>query len=141
MLCERCGKREATVNVVCVINDTRVSKWLCESCAKEFAAEGVMAGQKGENARNILEEFFKPLRRLAEKNYHAEQNQKDHFYTDLAEKILSFLYRSGRKDSDCRAPDGCPAPAGGNRYRTYFVGDAAGTGEPGSTSAAAVRRG
>ena len=88
MLCERCGKREATVNVVCVINDTRVSKWLCESCAKEFAAEGVMAGQKGENARNILEEFFKPLRRLAEKNYHAEQNQKDHFYTDLAEKIL-----------------------------------------------------
>ncbi|MBQ6743490.1 MAG: ATP-dependent Clp protease ATP-binding subunit [Acidaminococcaceae bacterium] len=47
-----------------------------------------MAGQKGENARNILEEFFKPLRRLAEKNYHAEQNQKDHFYTDLAEKIL-----------------------------------------------------
>ncbi len=88
MLCERCGKREATVNVVCVINDTRVSKWLCESCAKEFAAEGVMAGQKGENARNILEELFKPLRRLAEKNYHAEQNQKDHFYTDLAEKIL-----------------------------------------------------
>ena len=79
MLCERCGKREATVNVVCVINDTRVSKWLCESCAKEFAAEGVMAGQKGENARNILEEFFKPLRRLAEKNYYAEQNQKDHF--------------------------------------------------------------
>ena len=57
MLCD-------TVNVVCVINDTRVSKWLCESCAKEFAAEGVMAGQKGENARNILEEFFKPLRRL-----------------------------------------------------------------------------
>ena len=88
MLCERCGKREATVNVVCVINDTRVSKWLCESCAKEFAAEGVMAGQKGENARNILVEFFKPLRRLAEKNYYAEQNQKDHFYTDLAEKIL-----------------------------------------------------
>ena len=94
MLCERCGKREATVNVVCVINDTRVSKWLCESCAKEFAAEGVMAGQKGENARNILEEFFKPLRRLAEKNYHAEQNQKDHFYTDLAEKILVAARRT-----------------------------------------------
>ena len=94
MLCERCGKREATVNVVCVINDTRVSKWLCESCAKEFAAEGVMAGQKGENARNILEEFFKPLRRLAEKNYYAEQNQKDHFYTDLAEKILVAARRT-----------------------------------------------
>ena len=94
MLCERCGKREATVNVVCVINDTRVSKWLCESCAKEFAAEGVMAGQKGENARNILEEFFKPLRRLAEKNYYAEQNQKDHFYTDLAEKILAAARRT-----------------------------------------------
>ena len=94
MLCERCGKREATVNVVCVINDTRVSKWLCESCAKEFAAEGVMAGQKGENARNILEEFFKPLRRLAEKNYHEEQNQKDHFYTDLAEKILVAARRT-----------------------------------------------
>ena len=89
MLCERCGKREATVNVVCVVNDTRVSKWLCESCAKEFAAEGMLAGQKGESARNILEEIFKPLRRLAEKNYYEENSQKDHFYTELAEKILA----------------------------------------------------
>ena len=94
MLCERCGKREATVNVVCVVNDTRVSKWLCESCAKEFAAEGVLAGQKGESARNILEEIFKPLRRLAEKNYYEENSQKDHFYTDLAEKILAAARRT-----------------------------------------------
>ena len=94
MLCERCGKREATVNVVCVVNDTRVSKWLCESCAKEFAAEGVLAGQKGESARNILEEIFKPLRRLAEKNYYEESSQKDHFYTDLAEKILAAARRT-----------------------------------------------
>ena len=62
MLCERCGKREATVNVVCVVNNTRVSKWLCETCAKEFATEGVLSGQNGEGARNILEEIFKPLR-------------------------------------------------------------------------------
>ena len=94
MLCERCGKREATVNVVCVVNDTRVSKWLCESCAKEFAAEGVLAGQKGESARNILEEIFKPLRRLAEKNYYEESSQKDHFYTDLAERILATARRT-----------------------------------------------
>ena len=58
MLCERCGKREATVNVVCVVNNTRVSKWLCEACAKEFATEGVLSGQNGEGARNILEEIF-----------------------------------------------------------------------------------
>ena len=44
MLCERCEKREATVNVVCVVNNKRVSKWLCDTCAKEFATEGVMAG-------------------------------------------------------------------------------------------------
>ncbi|MBQ9573274.1 MAG: AAA family ATPase [Acidaminococcaceae bacterium] len=94
MLCERCGKREATVNVVCVVNDTRVSKWLCESCAKEFATEGVLAGQKGESARNILEEIFKPLRRLAEKNYYEESSQKDHFYTDLAERILATARRT-----------------------------------------------
>ena len=94
MLCERCGKREATVNVVCVVNDTRVSKWLCESCAKEFAAEGMLAGQKEEGARNILEEIFKPLRRLAEKNYYEESSQKDHFYTDLAEKILAAARRT-----------------------------------------------
>ena len=117
MLCERCGKREATVNVVCVINDTRVSKWLCESCAKEFAAEGVMAGQKG-----AAQASGKELSRRTEPEG-------------------SFLYRSGRKDSGCRAPDSCPAPAERNWYRTYFVGDAAGTGEPGSTSVAAVRRG
>ena len=94
MLCERCGKREATVNVVCVVNDKRVSKWLCESCAKEFAAEGVLAGQKTEGARNILEELFKPLRRLAEQNYMEDNNQKDHFYTDLAEKILANARRT-----------------------------------------------
>ena len=94
MLCERCGKREATVNVVCVVNDTRVSKWLCESCAKEFAAEGILPGQKGESARNILEEIFKPLRRLAEKNYYEESSQKDHFYTDLAERILATARRT-----------------------------------------------
>ena len=94
MLCERCGKREATVNVVCVINNTRVSKWLCESCAKEFAAEGVLAGQKGEGARNILEEIFKPLRRLAERDYYEDSRQKEHFYTDLAEKILAAARRT-----------------------------------------------
>ena len=95
MLCERCGKREATVNVVCVINDTRVSKWLCESCAKEFATEGVLAGQKGENARVILEELFKPLRKLAEKNYYEEAiGQKDHFYTEPAERILATARRT-----------------------------------------------
>ena len=73
MLCERCGKREATVNVVCVVNNTRVSKWLCETCAKEFATEGVLSGQNGEGARNILEEIFKPLRKLAEQNYYEDR--------------------------------------------------------------------
>ena len=93
MLCERCGKREATVNVVCVVNDKRVSKWLCESCAREFAAEGVLAGQGGKETRNILEEIFKPLRKLAERNYEEEYGQKNHFYTDAAEKILATARR------------------------------------------------
>ena len=98
MLCERCGKREATVNVVCVVNNTRVSKWLCESCAKEFATEGVLSGQNGEGARNILEEIFKPLRKLAEKNYYEEAvGQKDHFYTGLAERILATARRTANQ--------------------------------------------
>ncbi|MBO5993861.1 MAG: hypothetical protein J6P76_07045, partial [Acidaminococcaceae bacterium] len=94
MLCERCGKREATVNVVCVVNNKRVSKWLCETCAKEFAAEGFLTGQNGEGARNILEEIFKPLRRLAERDSEEENGQKDHFYTDAAERILASARRT-----------------------------------------------
>lgn len=94
MLCERCEKREATVNVVCVVNNKRVSKWLCDTCAKEFATEGVMAGQGGEGARNFLEELFKPLRRMAEQNRGSDNNLTDHFYTDAAEKILSVARRT-----------------------------------------------
>ena len=128
MLCERCGKREATVNVVCVVNDKRVSKWLCESCAREFAAEGVLAGQGGKETRNILEEIFRPLRRLAERNYEDDGSQKNNFYTDLAEKILATARRTAtqRQQED---------------IGTYPVGDAAGAGQPGSVSAAALRRG
>lgn len=94
MLCERCEKREATVNVVCVVNNKRVSKWLCDTCAKEFATEGVMAGQGGEGARSFLEELFKPLRRMAEQNRGSDNNLTDHFYTDAAEKILSVARRT-----------------------------------------------
>ena len=98
MLCERCGKREATVNVVCVVNNTRVSKWLCETCAKEFATEGVLSGQNREGARSFLEEIFKPLRKLAEKNYYEEAaGQKDHFYTELAERILATARRTANQ--------------------------------------------
>ena len=98
MLCERCGKREATVNVVCVVNNTRVSKWLCETCAKEFATEEVLSGQNGEGARNILEEIFKPLRKLAEQNYYEEAvGQKNHFYTELAERILATARRTANQ--------------------------------------------
>ena len=61
MLCERCGKREATVNVVCVVNNTRVSKWLCESCAKEFATEGVLSGQNSFRRKLFGTGFAKPF--------------------------------------------------------------------------------
>lgn len=97
MLCERCGKREATVNVICVVNNTKVSKWLCESCAKEFAAEGILSGQQGGGARNILEEIFKPLRRLAEHSYEETYGQKDHFYTDMGERILATARRTAAR--------------------------------------------
>ena len=97
MLCERCGKREATVNVICVVNNTKVSKWLCESCAKEFAAEGILSGQQDGGARNILEEIFKPLRRLAEHSYEETYGQKDHFYTDMGERILATARRTAAR--------------------------------------------
>jgi len=97
MLCERCGEKEATVNVVCVVNNTRVSKWLCDSCAKEFATEGFLSGKNGEGTRNILEEIFKPLRRLAEKNTEGVFDQKNHFYTDITESILSAARRTAAR--------------------------------------------
>ena len=30
MLCQKCGKKEAVVHVVCMVNNKQIDKWLCE---------------------------------------------------------------------------------------------------------------
>ena len=42
MLCERCHKREATMHVVCVVNNKQIDKWLCAQCARELAPDNVI---------------------------------------------------------------------------------------------------
>lgn len=45
MLCERCGKRPASVHVTKIVNNVKSEKYLCQQCAKEEGDLGFMMGQ------------------------------------------------------------------------------------------------
>jgi ATP-dependent Clp protease ATP-binding subunit ClpC len=97
MLCERCGEREATVNVVAVVNNKKVSKWLCNECAKEFAAEGIRAGKEdAETARNFLEELFGTM---AARNS-ADENGQEQGRTTPLNRILLDASRLAQRRGD-----------------------------------------
>lgn len=97
MLCEQCGKREATVNVVCVVNDKKINKWLCSQCAKEFASKGLLQDRSGgglsEGTRNLLEEIFAPLRGLALDGGGDREEREAREYTEEARRILRAARR------------------------------------------------
>jgi ATP-dependent Clp protease ATP-binding subunit ClpC len=97
VLCERCGEREATVNVVAVVNNKKVSKWLCNECAKEFAAEGIRAGKEdAETARNFLEELFGTM---AARNS-ADENGQEQGRTTPLNRILLDASRLAQRRGD-----------------------------------------
>ena len=45
MLCQKCGKKEAVVHVVCMVNNKQIDKWLCADCAEKLMPSAVSGGQ------------------------------------------------------------------------------------------------
>ena len=60
MLCERCHKREATMHVVCVVNNKQIDKWLCAQCAQELAPDNVI-DVNSDSMKAFLEDLIKPF--------------------------------------------------------------------------------
>ena len=60
MLCERCHKREATMHVVCVVNNKQIDKWLCAQCAQELAPDNVI-DVNSDSMKEFLEDLLKPF--------------------------------------------------------------------------------
>ncbi len=84
MLCENCGKKEAIMHVVCLINDKQVDKWLCADCAKQFLPFG--GGDMPltpESAKKFFEDF------LQKQAVPVEDNTQEGF-SRRASKILEI---------------------------------------------------
>ncbi|WP_244834324.1 UvrB/UvrC motif-containing protein [Clostridium sp. BJN0001] len=61
MLCEKCKKREARINIVKIVNGKKQETWLCEECAKEIygipSLDAMISGE-GSPLSNILTGFI-----------------------------------------------------------------------------------
>lgn len=57
MLCQKCGKKEAVVHVVCMVNNKQIDKWLCADCAEKLMPYAVSGG-RAVDPRNLLETLF-----------------------------------------------------------------------------------
>jgi len=93
MLCQQCHEKQAVVHVVCLAGkDTKIDKWLCEDCAKEYipmgALDGVddLKGMQGLNGisgmmaingeeglpsalKNIFDEIFHPKKKITKDGF------------------------------------------------------------------------
>lgn len=58
MLCQKCGKKEAVVHVVCMVNNKQIDKWLCADCAEKLMPYAVSGGGRAVDSRNLLETLF-----------------------------------------------------------------------------------
>ena len=58
MLCQKCGKKEAVVHVVCMVNNKQIDKWLCADCAEKLMPYAVSGGGRDVDPRNLLETLF-----------------------------------------------------------------------------------
>lgn len=58
MLCQKCGKKEAVVHVVCMVNNKQIDKWLCADCAEKLMPYAVNGGGRAVDPRNLLETLF-----------------------------------------------------------------------------------
>ncbi len=58
MLCQRCGKKEAVVHVVCMVNNKQIDKWLCADCAEKLMPYAVGVGGRAVDPRSLLETLF-----------------------------------------------------------------------------------
>ena len=61
MLCENCGKREATMHVMCVVQNKKIDKWLCSECARKFTPESILNNPDSDSMRSFIEDILKPF--------------------------------------------------------------------------------
>lgn len=58
MLCQKCGKKEAVVHVVCMVNNKQIDKWLCADCAEKLMPYAISGGGRAVDPRSLLENLF-----------------------------------------------------------------------------------
>lgn len=58
MLCQKCGKKEAVVHVVCMVNNKQIDKWLCADCAEKLMPYAIGSGGRAIDPRGLLETLF-----------------------------------------------------------------------------------
>lgn len=68
MLCQKCGKKEAVVHVVCMVNNKQIDKWLCADCAEKLMPYAVSGGGRAVDPRNLLETLFLAVSRQNRRN-------------------------------------------------------------------------
>jgi len=61
MLCENCGKREATMHMMCVVQNKKIDKWLCSECARKFTPENIIHNSDADSMRSFIEDILKPF--------------------------------------------------------------------------------
>lgn len=96
MLCERCHKREATMHVVCVVNNKQIDKWLCAQCARELAPDNVI-DVTSDSMKEFLEDLLKPFSKKIPALSALEEKDGKQEYTQDAEKVLVMAEKYARQ--------------------------------------------
>ncbi len=86
MLCQKCGKKEAVVHIVCMINNKQIDKWLCADCAEKLMPYAISGGGRAIDAHNLLETLL----------FNGEQHKKPEMrrFTKRMASILENAMRS-----------------------------------------------
>lgn len=102
MLCQECHKKQAIVHIVCLAGkDTKIDKWLCEDCAKEYlpmgALDGVedikglqnLGGMNGVLAINGEEGLPSALKNLFDEIFYPKKKITKDGFTENAAQVLA----------------------------------------------------
>ena len=58
MLCQNCGKHDAIVHVVCMVNNKQIDKWLCGECAEKLLPKSDVLASKAFDPKAFLDSLF-----------------------------------------------------------------------------------
>ena len=96
MLCERCHKREATMHVVCVVNNKQIDKWLCAQCAQELAPDNVI-DVNSDSMKAFLEDLIKPFAHKLVSAQPVDGLLSEQHYTQDANRVLTAARRYAKQ--------------------------------------------